>query len=280
MISVRQLYKRFGEVVALDGLDLEVRAGEVFGLLGPNGAGKSTTMNCLIGLVTPDRGEVRVLDGTPTERRVRARIGIAPQSLALYLELTARENLRFYAEVYGVAKAERESRVDAALDFVRLNDRQHDRVSGFSGGMQRRLNIACAIVHDPDLILLDEPTVGVDPQSRNAIFDNVEALRARGKTVVYTTHYMEEAERLCDRVGIVDRGLLLAVDTPPRLIAAHGGASTLIVRQHGAERRIETDDAIGALNGAAREAPIEEFQLIRPRLEQVFLHLTGRSLRD
>jgi len=280
MIELTDVRKSYGAIQALQGLSLSVARGEIFGLLGPNGAGKSTAMHVLVGLLRPDSGRVRVLDGEPTDPAVRARIGIAPQSLALYEQLTGRENLAFYARLYGLRGRALDAALDAALDFVRLADRQHDRAVTYSGGMQRRLNIACAIVHSPELVLLDEPTVGVDPQSRNAIFDNVLALRARGTTVLYTTHYMEEAERLCDRVGIVDNGKLLAIDTPPALVQAHGGKPRLLVRRNGDEQHVETDDPLATLNALAREAPLDSFHLERATLEQVFLNLTGRSLRD
>ncbi|HET7842906.1 MAG TPA: ABC transporter ATP-binding protein [Xanthomonadales bacterium] len=280
MIELTDVRKSYGGTQALDGLTLSVARGEIFGLLGPNGAGKSTAMHVLVGLLRPDSGTVRVLGGDPSGPALRARIGIAPQSLALYEELTARENLAFYGRLYGLKGRALDEAVDRALDFVRLSDRQHDRARTYSGGMQRRLNIACAIVHAPELVLLDEPTVGVDPQSRNAIFDNVLALRERGTTVLYTTHYMEEAERLCDRVGIMDRGKLLAVDTTPGLVHAHGGKPRLLVRRNGSERHVATDDPLATLNALAREAPLDSFHLERATLEQVFLNLTGRSLRD
>ncbi len=280
MIELTDVRKSYGATKALDGLSLSVARGEIFGLLGPNGAGKSTAMHVLVGLLRPDAGTVRVLGGDPTTAALRNRIGIAPQSLALYEELTARENLAFYARLYGLSGRRLDDAIDGALDFVRLTDRQHDRAVTYSGGMQRRLNIACAIVHSPELVLLDEPTVGVDPQSRNAIFDNVLALRARGTTVLYTTHYMEEAERLCDRVGIVDHGKLLAIDTAPGLVHAHGGKPRLFVRRNGSEEEVATDDPLATLNALAREAPLDSFHLERATLEQVFLNLTGRSLRD
>jgi ABC-2 type transport system ATP-binding protein len=280
MIELTDVRKHYGATKALDGLTLSVARGEIFGLLGPNGAGKSTAMHVLVGLLRPDSGTVRVLDGDPASAPLRRRIGIAPQTLALYEELSARENLVFYGRLYGLGGSVLDEAVRNALEFVRLSDRQHDRVGTYSGGMQRRLNIACAIVHSPELVLLDEPTVGVDPQSRNAIFDNVLALRARGTTVLYTTHYMEEAERLCDRVGIMDNGRLLAVDTTPGLVHAHGGKPRLLVRRNGTEQHVATDDPLATLNALAREAPLDSFHLERSTLEQVFLNLTGRSLRD
>ncbi len=280
MITLAGVHKRYGATVALAGLDLDVRAGEIFGLLGPNGAGKSTMMAMVAGLLTPDAGSVSVLDGLPGDGRVRARIGLAPQSLSLYERLSGRENIEFFGRLYGLAGRALGERADAALAFVGLAERQHDRVEGYSGGMQRRLNLACAIVHDPELVLLDEPTAGVDPQSRNAIFEHVLALKARGKTVVYTTHYMEEAERLCDRVGIVDHGKFLAVDTTDALVRAHGGPATLVVQRGGRDESHAAADPLATLNALARDGAIDAFRLERPRLEHVFLHLTGRSLRD
>ena len=280
MIRLAGVQKRYGATVALAGLDLDVRAGEIFGLLGPNGAGKSTTMSVIAGLLAPDSGDVSVLGGAPRDGAVRARIGLAPQAMSLYERLSGRENVQFFARLYGLAGRALEERTDAALAFVGLADRQRDRVEAYSGGMQRRLNLACAIVHDPELVLLDEPTAGVDPQSRNAIFDHVLALKARGKTVVYTTHYMEEAERLCDRVGIVDHGRLLAVDSTDALVRAHGGPSTLVVQRGGRDESHSADDPLATLNALARDGAIEAFRLERPRLEHVFLRLTGRSLRD
>jgi len=280
MIRIDSVRKQFGSTVALDGLSLDVRPGEIFGLLGPNGAGKSTTMALLTGLQTPDAGTVSVLGGDPRNPALRARIGLTPQSLALYEQLSGRENLDFFARMFGLRGERLKQRVDAALDFVQLADRQHDRAGGYSGGMQRRLNLAAAIVHEPELILLDEPTAGVDPQSRNALFDNVLALKSAGRTIVYTTHYMEEVERLCDRVAIVDRGRVLAVDSVPGLLRTYGGVPVLVIERGGRIERIETNDPLRALNEIAAVGPIDTFHVERPRLEQVFLHLTGRSLRD
>src|SRR5687768_9282181 len=251
MIKLHGVRKRYGETVALDGLDLAVERGEVFGLLGPNGAGKSTTMAVVTGLVAPDAGEVEVAGGTPSDSRVRARIGLAPQSLALYPLLTGRENVEFFGRMYGLEGRALKQRTDAVLDFVQLADRQRDRVGAYSGGMQRRLNLAAALVHDPELVLLDEPTAGVDPQSRNAIFDLVKALREQGRTVVYTTHYMEEAARLCDRIAVVDHGRVLALGTLDALVAQHGGEATLIVRRNGGESRESARDALARLNAIA-----------------------------
>lgn len=280
MIRIENVRKQFGSTIALQDLSLQVQAGEIFGLLGPNGAGKSTTMSLLTGLAAPDAGSVRVLGGDPRDAALRARIGLAPQSLALYENLSGRENIEFFARMFGLRGTRLAQRVDVALDFVQLADRQHDRAGTFSGGMQRRLNLAAAIVHEPELILLDEPTAGVDPQSRNALFDNVLALKAAGRTIVYTTHYMEEVERLCDRVAIIDHGRVLAVDTVPALLRAHAPRPLLVIERDDGATRIETDDPLSELNRAAAAGPIRSFHVEQPRLEQVFLHLTGRSLRD
>jgi ABC-2 type transport system ATP-binding protein len=253
VLTFDNVRKRFGKgsamVTAVDGLSLDVRRGEVLGLLGPNGAGKSTTVNMAIGLVAPDSGTVR-LDGghSPTNPGVRRKIGVAPQALALYDLLSGEENLRFIGELYDLPGALLRERVHWALAFVGLVDRRRDRVDTYSGGMKRRLNLAAALIHDPELVLLDEPTAGVDPQSRNQIFDNILGLKQLGRTVIYTTHYMEEAERLCDRIAIIDRGRLLALGTVQELLDANGVAPRMVLQ--------------------------------RGSLEEVFLNLTGKSLRD
>jgi ABC-2 type transport system ATP-binding protein len=281
MLTLANVRKRYGTLVAVDGLSLEIRPGEIFGLLGPNGAGKSTTVNLAVGLLSPDEGRVTIGDGgSPADATVRRRIGVAPQSLAVYDQLTGQENLEFFGRMYGLSGSSLAARVKWALRFVQLEDRSGDRAGAYSGGMKRRLNLAAALVHDPELLLLDEPTVGVDPQSRNAIFESIEALRTEGRTIIYTTHYMEEAARLCDRVGVIDHGRLLAVDTVPALLAAHGGVPTLIVTRTDGEHSVQTADPLGELNRLAAVEPVGEFRLERPTLEQVFLHLTGRQLRD
>ncbi|MGH9382877.1 MAG: ABC transporter ATP-binding protein [Vicinamibacterales bacterium] len=281
MLNLRNVRKAFGPIIAVDDLTLAVRQGELFGLLGPNGAGKSTTVSLAVGLLTPDAGQVRINgDGDPIEPAVRQRIGVATQALALYDLLSGRENLRFFGEVYGLSGAELDRRVAWCLDFVGLSDRQRDRVGAYSGGMKRRLNLAAALVHDPELLLLDEPTVGVDPQSRNKIFENIETLHREGRTIIYTTHYMEEAERLCERIAIIDHGKLLAMGSVDELFAAHGGAPTLVVQTNGEARRLQTADPLSELNRIAASTKIDSFHLERPTLEQVFLRLTGRSLRD
>jgi ABC-2 type transport system ATP-binding protein len=281
MLAIHNVRKRFGAIVAVDGLTLAVERGEVLGLLGPNGAGKSTTVHLAVGLLDPDEGRV-CIDGAdgPSVPAVRRTLGVAPQALALYDLLTGEENLRFFGQVYGLRGKALEGRVRACLDFAGLTERGRDRVDGYSGGMKRRLNLAAALVHEPGLILLDEPTVGVDPQSRNQIFEAIAALRRDGRAIIYTTHYMEEAERLCDRVAVIDHGRLLAIGTVSQLLAEHGGPATLVVRTSAGERRVQASDPLAELNRIAASETIETFHLERATLEQVFLRLTGRSLRD
>ena len=281
MLSLRGLHKRFGNVIAVDGLSLEVRRGEILGLLGPNGAGKSTTIHMAVGLVTPDQGTVEVAGrGSPRQPGVRRLLGVAPQALAIYEALSPEENLRFFGRVQGLSGRALAERVDWALSFSALEDRRRDRAGGLSGGMKRRLNLAAALVHDPELLMLDEPTAGVDPQSRNAILDRVVELRTLGRTVVYTTHYMEEASRICDRVAIVDHGRVLALGTVADLISSHGRDPVLVVREGGVERRLPTRDPAGELARILAAGAVEDFRVERADLEAVFLNLTGRRLRD
>jgi ABC-2 type transport system ATP-binding protein len=281
MLSLQGLHKRFGNVIAVDGLSLEVRQGEILGLLGPNGAGKSTTIHMAVGLVTPDQGTVEVAGrGSPRQPGVRRLLGVAPQALAIYEALSPEENLRFFGRVQGLSGRSLAERVDWALAFSALEDRRRDRAGGLSGGMKRRLNLAAALVHDPELLMLDEPTAGVDPQSRNAILDRVVELRTLGRTVVYTTHYMEEASRICDRVAIVDHGRVLALGTVADLISSHGGDPVLVVREGGVERRLPTRDPAGELARILAAGAVEDFRVERADLEAVFLNLTGRRLRD
>jgi ABC-2 type transport system ATP-binding protein len=265
-------------------------------LLGPNGAGKTTTIGMLVGVLRPDGGSVHVNGASrPTEAAARLAVGVAPQSLSLYEELSAKENLTFFARLYRLTGASLTERVGWALDFAELNDRAKDRVKTFSGGMKRRLNLAVALVHDPQVLILDEPTVGVDPQSRNHIFGRVEELKSRGRTIIYTTHYMEEAQRLCDRVAIMDRGKILDLDRVDALIARHGGRS--VVKAELVRPPADATVLPAPLDGLSlrfeSERPLEEvarlstagvafqtLEVARPDLETVFLTLTGRSLRD
>lgn len=224
-VEVRGLVRTYdgGKLRALDGLDLDVRPGEALGLLGPNGAGKTTLMHSLSGILRPQRGSV-VLPGlgVPTRARVRRAIGLAPQAVSLYGNLSAEENLRFFCRILGVARRDVPARVEEGLGLSGLEARRHDRAGNFSGGMQRRLNLACAVVHRPRLLLLDEPTAGVDPQSRGHLMGAIDGLRARGLTIVCSTHLLDEVDRLCDRVAIMDRGRVLEVDSPAALLRRHG----------------------------------------------------------
>jgi ABC-2 type transport system ATP-binding protein len=245
ILDVRHLRKSFGSLLAVDDVSLTLEKGELLGLLGPNGAGKTTTVSMISGLLAPEAGEVLIDsrklagDTDPSKRR----IGLVPQDLALYDELSAAANLRFFGALFSLSGSALDRAMRSALELVGLADRSNDAVKTFSGGMKRRLNLAAGLLHDPDILLLDEPTVGVDPQSRNAIFDNLEELKHRGKALLYTTHYMEEVERLADRIVIIDHGRVIADDTLGGLQARHGSS------------------------GVAT-------------LEAVFLTLTGRSLRD
>jgi ABC-2 type transport system ATP-binding protein len=246
-LEVRQLRKSYGAILAVDDVSFALHRGELVGLLGPNGAGKSTTVSMIAGLLTPDRGEV-LIDGKALSGDTdpaKKKIGLIPQDIALYEELSARENLRFFGSLYNLGGAELDERMNTTLSLVGLADRARDAVKNFSGGMKRRLNLAAGLLHNPDILLLDEPTVGVDPQSRNAIFENLEQLKSEGKALLYTTHYMEEAERLADRIVVIDKGRAIADDTLAGL-----------------------QSRIGETDGKP------------PTLESVFLSLTGRSLRD
>ncbi len=281
MLTLTNVRKHYGSIAAVDGLSLEVHRGEIFGILGPNGAGKTTIVHIAVGLLNPEEGSVSIEGlGAPSLPEVRAHLGVAPQSLSLYDSLTGEQNLRFFGRIYGLSGRRLAQQTAWALDFVALADRRRDPVRTYSGGMKRRLNLAAAVVHDPGLILLDEPTVGVDPQSRNSIFENILDLKQRGRTIVYTTHYMEEAERLCDRVAIVDHGRILALDTVSGLLAAHGGRPALVAEIAGKTIRIETEDPLAELNRLAATGPIGRFWVERVTLEQAFLNLTGRQLRD
>ena len=295
-IEVRDLKKSYGTLVAVDGISFQVESGECFGLLGPNGAGKSTTIHCVVGALRPDSGEVRVGgEADPTRPAVRAKIGVAPQPIALYEDLTAEENLEFFGKLYGLGGDRLKARIEMALEFSGLATRRKDRVSTYSGGMQRRLNLVCGILHEPPVILLDEPTVGVDPQSRNLIFDNIEALKRLGRTIVYTTHYMEEAQRLCDRVAIIDQGKILALDTVEGLLRAYGGPPTVEVEfarkptslddlggeWEGNRLRVQTERPMDVLGRVAGQGDaFQHVTIEQADLEAVFLRLTGKKLRD
>jgi ABC-2 type transport system ATP-binding protein len=278
VIEARGLVRRFGERTAVDALDLELRSGECLGLLGPNGAGKSTTVRILATLLAPSGGTVRVLGLDPVAdgERLRARIGVVPQELALYEHLSARENLEFFAVLQGLSGLLLADAVQQGLALAGLEERARDKVKSFSGGMMRRLNVAIALVHRPELVFLDEPTVGIDPQSRERIYEMVEGLHARGVTMIYTSHQLGEVERLCDRIVILDRGAKVAEGTLEELqrhpkVERRGGASLRLASGADGERA----RAWLAERGLACELAEDV-----PDLERIFLDLTGRALRD
>ena len=302
-IWVRGLTKRYGDRLAVDAIHLSVLPGTCLGLLGPNGAGKSTTIAMLAGLIIPDAGIIGYgPEKNPSNSNVRRSLGFVPQSIALYQDLSAIENLTLFARVHGVARAEVDARVRGGLALSGLLEHGSRRVRSFSGGMQRRLNLACATLHAPRYLLLDEPTVGVDPQSREHIFSAIERLKATGVTLVYSTHYMEEAERLCDKIAIIDAGRVIAEGNEDELLKLHGGPfrveaelrakPSLRIAASGSEftrsepsmvRSIsfECDTAAEGLPRLLREGgELSQLTIRRPTLETVFLALTGRSLRD
>jgi ABC-2 type transport system ATP-binding protein len=309
VLRCTNLRKHFGEIQAVDGVGFEIAPGESYGLLGPNGAGKTTTISIVAGLLASDTGEVTVAGERLTTKSVSAKsaIGFVPQDLAIYPDLTGRENLAFFARLYGLAGKSVRERVGEVLEIIGLTERADDQAKKYSGGMKRRLNIGIGLLHRPKLLILDEPTVGVDPQSRNAILESVEQLSGRGMSVLYTTHYMEEAERLCDRVGIIDHGRLMAEGTREELVALLGehdkihltgsgaleetarrcgeieGVHQASVSDHSIELLVEGAGAVLPLileTASAAGVSVQSLEVEEPNLEAVFLHLTGRALRD
>lgn len=309
VLEVKDLRRKFDDLTAVDGVSFAVAQGETYGLLGPNGAGKTTTISMIAGLLEPTAGTVIVRGEpmSPKSFQAKRSIGLVPQELAIYPDLTGRENLRFFGGLYDLRGRELSERVQEVLATVGLSDRADDRASEYSGGMKRRLNIAVGLLHRPRLLILDEPTVGVDPQSRNAILESVEHLADQGMSVLYTTHYMEEAERLCDRVGIIDQGALVAEGTRRELVATVGQSDTVTLvgtgdlaaaaealRQVGGVRDVAVADGSLSMlvDGAAGNLPammssvadagvsITGVDVEEPNLEAVFLHLTGKALRD
>ena len=302
-LEISSLVKRFGQVTAVDGVSLELRSGECLGLLGPNGAGKSTLIRSIVGRVTPSEGSVTVFGNPASSNAAREVLGWVPQDLALYPRLTCRENLAAFGRYHGLGGRALADSVAWCLDWAALQDRAGELVKNLSGGMKRRLNMAAGIIHRPKIVLMDEPTVGVDPQSRNRIFEMIEALRAAGSSIIYTTHYMEEAQRLCDRVAIIDHGRIIATGTSDELVqnafasrshvlakfsGPDGEVSAWVEREGGrlvdstAQFTIENSIQIAGLLESAVKAglTLEDVSLRRPNLESVFLHLTGRELRD
>jgi ABC-2 type transport system ATP-binding protein len=301
-LRIDNLAKRFGDEAAVAGVSLQVPERSCVGLLGPNGAGKSTLIRSIVGRVRPDSGQIRVFGELATSKAARAELGWVPQELALYPLLTCRENLEAFGEYQGMRGKALDTAIDWCLEWSALEDRRNATVKTLSGGMKRRLNMAAGIIHRPRMVLLDEPTVGVDPQSRNRIFEMVEALRGEGTSMIYTTHYMEEAERLCDPIAIMDHGRIIAQGSKEDLVAqSFGGRSEVLMRFAAgvpglsgwararggtvegvmAHFRVEQPTDIAVLLGAAAADGLEvsDVSLRRPNLESVFLQLTGRDLR-
>ncbi len=323
ILEIDNLTKRYGELTAVDGVSLEVEEGEVFGLLGPNGAGKTTLISMLTGVLPPTSGTARIggHDIRTDMGRAKQINGLVPQDVALYPTLSARANVTFFGQIYGLRGQALRDRVDDVLRIVGLTERADDRVETFSGGMRRRVNIAAGLVHQPRLLFLDEPTVGVDPQSRNHIFESVVQLnRERGMSIIYTSHYMEEVEMLCSRAAIIDRGRIIALDSIKNLVALLGGGVIHVGVPHADEALLaqiaalptvqealpldvprDDEDAEPRTDGAvikivvepgqdalvgvigvlsAEDMPITSLEILKPNLESVFLHLTGKKLRD
>jgi len=305
MLKIRHIDKNFGRISALKDINLEIEKGEFFGLLGPNGAGKSTLMNIIVGYIKPDAGSVSLEDQMMVYEslEVKQNIGYVPQDISLYPELSANDNLKIFGSLFNLSGTNLVKKIDQVLDLVQLSDRKKDIVKTYSGGMKRRLNLAASILHDPPLILCDEPTVGVDPQSRNAIFDMLKNLNDEGKTILYTTHYMEEAERLCSRMAIIDHGEIIAKGSLSNLLDNLDTKNTIKINKSVSDEHIESLEQLGEVitheyyhefipmdRGEKYSSsfsrlesagiPPEAISLTRASLEDVFLHLTGRRLRD
>ncbi|USB33454.1 ABC transporter ATP-binding protein [Paenibacillus sp. YPG26] len=311
VLDIRGLTKKFGNFIAVDNISLSIREGEIFGFLGANGAGKSTTINMIASLLRPSSGEILILDRdiAKQSRFAKMNLGIVPQDLAIYEDMTSYENVSFFAGLYGLRGTELKDRTEEALHFVGLADKARNYPKDFSGGMKRRLNIACALAHKPKLIIMDEPTVGIDPQSRNYILNSVRKLNEDGCTIIYTSHYMEEVEEICSRIAIVDHGKIIAEGTKEQLTATITdmkdirievkslgdvpadqlrlipGVRTVRLDEHEPVIRIHSDAAVDNLNRILKEliasgAEIRSVEEQEPNLETVFLTLTGRNLRD
>lgn len=309
LVQIKNVVKKYNNQISVDHLNLSIHEGEIFGLLGPNGAGKSTTIKMLSGLLKIDQGEMFV-DGLSVAKdtiEVKRRIGLVPQDLAIFENLSARENVTFFAKLYGLRGKLLKNRVEEALEFVGLLDRARDRPSSFSGGMKRRLNIACAIMHRPKLIIMDEPTVGIDPQSRNHILESVRTLNRMGSTIIYTSHYMEEVSAISTRVGIMDHGHLIACGTQEELRGKVEQDNKIIIqaanlreeaikelREHPRIKQVTIhEQTLELLVGSSQaylqdilfilskhEVKIQSLTQVEPDLEALFLSLTGRTLRD
>lgn len=309
LLEINGLSKKFGNLIAVDHISFSVKEGEIFGFLGTNGAGKTTTIQMIAGLLQIHEGEILFLGKDSTKHRslVKRNIGLVPQEIAIYEELTAYENVQFFAGLYGLRGAELKTRVNEALDFVGLSDKKKVSTRNFSGGMKRRLNIACAIAHQPKLLIMDEPTVGIDPQSRNYILNSVKTLNQKGCTILYTSHYMEEVEEICSRIAIIDHGKIIAEGTKEELTSMITDTkevwvevkSTEPINEEGLKKiagvksvhieenriHIHSEKEVNNLNQIIQyfihlDIEIQSLQERAPNLETVFLTLTGRSLRD
>jgi ABC-2 type transport system ATP-binding protein len=308
-IEVNELSRHFGDLIAVDGLSFSVKEGEIFSLLGPNGAGKSTAIAMLCGLIRPTGGTAQVMGHSIFSelKKVKEAIGVVPQDVALYTDLSARENLQFWGRMYGLSGTQLRRRVDEVLEIIELSGRQSDKVGTFSGGMKRRVNIGAALLHRPAVVIMDEPTVGIDPQSRRHILDSIKALNREGMTVLYTTHYMEEAQELSDHIAIMDRGTVIASGTHEELVRIVGEFDRITFtmpeiseRLESNWRKIEGVEAVTSDDGHATvlasdsrtvlprliQVSLEtgdhlvSLDIEEPNLEAVFLHLTGRALRE
>lgn len=309
MLKVENLYKSFGNVNAVDGVSFEVNKGEIFGLLGPNGAGKSTTISMISTLLPPSGGEI-LYEGESiikNPKRIRNRLGVVPQDIALYPTLTGYENLRFWGSIYGLKGAELKKRINEVSDIIELNGRLKDRVDKYSGGMKRRLNIGAALLHRPELLIMDEPTVGIDPQSRNHILDTVLELNRQGITIIYTSHYMEEVQDLCNEICIMDEGKIIASGNQQELVELVQEKTQINIKLDSMDISIleklkeiqgvfdgkivedaiclygeNADTILAEIMGKVSENGllIQSIDVKKPNLEAVFLHLTGRALRD
>ncbi len=306
MLQINHIKKTFGTLDALDDVTLNIERGEFFGLLGPNGAGKTTLLNIIIGYLLPDAGHIALDDEVLvySDLEIRKKFGYVPQEISLYQELSAEKNLRIFGSLYGLNGKTLHKRIDEILDFVQLKDRRKSKVKEFSGGMKRRLNLAASLLHDPDILLCDEPTVGVDPQARNAIFDTLLELNRRGKTIIYTTHYMEEAERLCTRLAIIDYGKIIADGNLSSLISLLEKKETVkIIKNKIIDDNLDALSELGEINEfddhlelipdkkfekysllfselEKINIPADLIEISRASLEDLFLHLTGRKLRE